>query len=245
MKLKLNYTIIKKQNNTMKIDNLEKENPWLQFNSVDSKIHPADISIIDNFNKKAKENFKYHLNLLPEPYIGSLDAKIIVLALNPGFNEKDFNYHSKEPFKSIHQKNLNQDKVDFPFYYLNPQLKETPGSKWWYKKMHWLLEEFGQEKISKSICCLQYTPYHSKEFKYTKETFETQKFTKKTLESHINSNSLIVLMRSRKIWTELCPSLQKYKNVIEMKNPRNPTFSPGNLGENAYDQILNFIRNTK
>jgi hypothetical protein len=222
-----------------------KENPWLIYNSTDSNIHPADILKIKSFNDKVKENFKYKLDLLPEPYIGNLDAKIIVLALNPGFNENDIYYHSKETFKLIHQINITQDNTEFPFYYLNPILKEMPGSVWWHNKLHWLIDKFEPKTISKSICCLQYTPYHSKEFKYTKETLETQKFTKKILESHMKRNSLIVLMRSRKIWTELCPALQEYKNVIKMKNPRNPTFSPVNLDENAYDQILNIISKTK
>ncbi|MCK5781091.1 MAG: hypothetical protein KAH10_00735 [Flavobacteriales bacterium] len=216
------------------------KNPWINYDFTNSTIHELDKDFVEVFNLSAEERFKLNSELLPDPYIGNIKSKILLLALNPGLSEDDFRTHADLNYKELHRENINQEKTKFPFYYLNPKL-ESPGSRWWFKKLRWLIEKFNVEKISNSVYCLQYLPYHSVEFKKTSKLIPTQNFTKKILENHISNNYPIIIMRSKKYWVELVPELEKYENAFLLRNPRNPTLSPNNIGENNFDRLVELI----
>ena len=48
-------------------------------------------------------------------------------------------------------------------------------------------------------------------------------------------------MRSKKFWVELVPELENYENKILLRNPRNPTLSPKNIGENNYQKLIELV----
>jgi len=216
-------------------------NPWIDYQFKDSFLHEFDQELVKDFNRKAKEEVKYCDRLLPDPYIGSVKSKILLLALNPGLSENDFETHANTKYKELHRKNLDQTESDFPFYYLNPEL-DCPGSKWWHKKMKWLIEEFDVKKIAQTFYCMQYMPYHSVAFKKSSITIPTQEYTKHVVESHIRNNLPVIIMRSKKIWEELVPELENYKNAFMLHNPRNPTLSPTNIGSENYARLISDLR---
>ncbi|MBG26681.1 MULTISPECIES: hypothetical protein [Croceibacter] len=216
------------------------KNPWLNYDFNENAFHKEDVKEIEKFNNRAKPEFKLSEELLPDPYIGNINSKILLLALNPGLSEADFLTHSQLNFKELHRKNIDQTETEYPFYYLNPKLN-SPGSKWWKMKLKWLIEKFGTKKVSESIFCLQFIPYHSIRFKKSAELISTQKFTKNILRNHIEKKFPIVIMRSKKYWIELVPELENYENSILLRNPRNPTLSPKNIGENNYKKLIELV----
>lgn len=218
------------------------ENPWVNYSFSDSLFHEQDKELVEDFNSKSKEEVSYCDKLLPDPYIGNTDSKVMLLALNPGLSPDDFDTHADETYKLLHRRNLDQTEEEFPFYYLNPEL-DCPGSKWWHKKMKWLIEEFDLQTIAKSFSCMQYMPYHSVAFKKSSVLIPTQLYTKNIVENHIKRNMPIIILRSKKYWCELVPELESYENVFSLRNPRNPTLSPTNIGRDNYEKLLDWIRN--
>ena len=217
------------------------KNPWVNYEFNGSAFHKEDAKEVEKFNNKAKPEFKLSAELLPDPYIGNINSKILLLALNPGLSEADFLTHSELNFKELHRKNIDQTETEYPFYYLNPKLN-SPGSKWWKMKLKWLIEKFGTKKVSESIFCLQFIPYHSVSFKKSAELISTQLYTKNILRNHIVKKFPIVIMRSKKYWVELVPELENYENTILLRNPRNPTLSPKNIGENNYEKLIELVQ---
>ena len=215
-------------------------NPWLNYKFNKSTIHSEDLNLVTQFNLKAKEEFKYSDVLLPDPYIGSLNSKLMLFALNPGISESDFEVHKDNNYIEYHWENINQTETDYPFYYLNPNL-ECPGADWWHKKLKWLIQGLDVKKVSNNICCLLLTPYHSVRFKRNAKLFPTQQFIAHILKKHITKNYPIVIMRSKKFWVELVPELETYKNAFLLKNPRNPTLSPKNIGDENYEKLLSIL----
>lgn len=215
-------------------------NPWLNYKFKKSTIHSEDLNLVTQFNLKAKDEFKYSDVLLPDPYIGSLNSKLMLLALNPGLSESDFEVHQDNNYIEHHWENINQTETDYPFYYLNPNL-ECPGTDWWHKKLKWLIQDLDIKKVSNNICCLQLTPYHSVRFKRNAKLFPTQHFIAHILKEQITKNYPIVIMRSKKLWVELVPELETYKNAFLLKNPRNPTLSPKNIGDENYEKLLSIL----
>ncbi len=218
-----------------------KNNPWLDFDMNSSFVHPTDKDQVAAFNIKAKPEVKYELSLRPEPYIGNLDAKVLLLALNPGVSDDDFRVHETSSYIELHKANLKQGIDRYPFYYLNPQL-DCPGSDWWAAKVKWLVEACGLERVANSICCLQFVPYHSKSYKHSKTPLPTQVFIRSVIIEHISKGRPIVIMRSRRHWESLIPELAGYANVMTLKNPRNPTFSPKNVAEGKFGDLVETIK---
>ncbi len=223
------------------IDHLLKrdiENPWIDYDLKTTKIHHLDKLQIDKFNITAKSEFKFDTILLPDPYIGNVNSKILLLALNPGIHEDDYEIHKGPIYRKLHRENINQIDTEYPFYYLNPELN-SPGTKWWHSKLKHLIENFGVRKTAQAVCCLQYVPYHSKKFKKLSKNLPTQEFVKKIIETHIKNNKPIVMMRSKSLWIKLVPELEFYKNIFSLRNPRTPALSPKNVGEENFKLLIN------
>ena len=193
-----------------------------------------------SFPLKAKDEVRFCNELLPDPYIGSLNAEFLVLALNPGLSDDDYKTHSDESFRKHYKNNLYQQKSDYPFYYLNPEL-DCPGAKWWQNKLRWLIEKSDAKHLANKICCLQLMPYHSVQFKQPKHNLPTQQYTKEIVKTFITKGAPIVFMRSKAKWVELVPELESYQNAFVLRNPRNPTFSPKNMGEENFNALEKLI----
>jgi hypothetical protein len=54
----------------------------------------------------------------------------------------------------------------------------------------------------------------------------------------INRKSTIIVMRSRQLWIDLNPNIEKYQNYFSLKNPRSPYITNRNLPEGVFDHIV-------
>lgn len=126
--------------------------------------------------KKISALTKFHSGLIPVPYGGDIrKAKIYILTLNPGFKPIDYYAEShdkayrKARVQQLQQRNLDKD---FPFMGLNP--KFSWKSNYWKSRLGDIIPMLQKQKnisykkalsrLSKSIACLEYIPYHSKNF---------------------------------------------------------------------------------
>ena len=107
--------------NIEKRPTLINENPWLDLvNDIEGNIYipysenvlKTDKRVLDEFNSRASEIFKYHTEVLPEPFLGNvLDAKVVILALNPGF-VYDANIGKWEKASEAEKENFIKSKCD-------------------------------------------------------------------------------------------------------------------------------------
>ena len=187
--------------------------------------------------------FQIKLDLLPEPFIGNIKSKIYLLSLNPGYSEENIEEHKSKPFINTIKCNYLQEIKDFPFYYLNPKLKEFSGSKWWLSKLKSLIKHSSIEQISKSICCLELFPYHSKRYNHNELNLKGSNSSIEIIKKGIEENKLIIIMRSRKLWEKIIPELRQYKRLIVLKNPQNVVISENNMRSEEFKLILKEINN--
>jgi hypothetical protein len=221
------------------------KNPWeeiAQKSTSGSFVLESDKAIIDAFNNASNrlDNHKIHLELLPEPFLGNPNAGVVLLNLNPGFNNKDEKFHTRDNYfqkqslmNLIHHSNC-------PFYLLDEKLKDSPGYIWWSKRLKRVIEQCNDKsKITKNLLSIELFPYHSKRFKEM-PPLPSQKYTKHLVEQAIKRQAIIILIRSRKRWLNLIPELGEYQNFYSLKNPRCAYISPKNLPD-AFELVVNAI----
>lgn len=179
------------------------------------------------------------LDTLPGQIAGGLNrAEVVLLALNPGFNERDVTVNLNLPRYVNATRNNHKDAYGSHFYYLDGGFEETAGYDWWVQKLKPLLSE-GADKMSlkQRLMLIEYFPYHSKTYKHINAITPSQQFAFGLVREAINRNKTIVIMRSEKLWLRAVPELANYP-YIPIKNPRNPSLSPKNLGEINFRVIL-------
>lgn len=134
-------------------------NPWLAVPRQPPYLLPCDRAAIDEYNSKTREISAIQLDVLPEPFVGVATAPVVLLNLNPGFDDRDPEVHVRPEFQAILRNNYAQSSTPYPFYFLDPAF-ESPGRQWWERKLRWLLEEFEPKELARSIQCVEYFPYH-------------------------------------------------------------------------------------
>jgi len=220
----------------------ERLNPWLAVPPQADYVLPCDSDAIYKFNLKAPEMYKVRLDVLPEPFIGRTGAPVVLLGLNPGFGDLDRGAHARPAFQTLLRHNFNQRRSAFPFYFLDPSF-DSSGRKWWEKKLKWLLKRFEREKLAKSILCVEYFPYHSRRFRHASLAVPSQEYGFDLVRSAICLGSVVVIMRSRKLWVNKVPELESYPLAFTLKNPQTVTVSPGNFVNCAgFDVVVSAIR---
>ncbi len=150
-------------------------------------VHKKDISIV---NIKPFINYEVYINaytnsetraddlhsgLFPVPHIGDIrNANLFILMLNPGFSHEDYIAENHFPsFRRALKDNLKQNKMPYPFLFLNPDFLWTGGGHYWEKRFGVYAKALSDQQhitygealrvISNRIACLELVPYHSKD----------------------------------------------------------------------------------
>jgi len=226
------------------------KNPWLELKRNAPYVLKEDKKIIEQFNKKAKREHKIALNALPVPFQGNpFKAKIIFLQLNPGLDwpigyedeKDDFVAKFDKKYKNDTFKNIKHQKLDFPFYDLNPNYRLYGGFRYWTKILSSFIKSKGDYKIiSNNICCIEYFPYHSKKFSYGSIKLKNQDYIINLLKNILKRKNIkIILMKGEKTWLKAVPELKG--NYISLNSKRNVVLSRKNLGKN-FNKIEKIIK---
>lgn len=205
------------------------KNPWAELPNNPPFVLDIDKKIVDSHNKKAEFDFQVVSDMYPEPFLGSHNADIIFLNLNPGFGgEEDLKNHKKNnAFVKLLRKNLIQEEMEYPFLFLDPIISETPGYKWWNARLRTLIEKVDRKNLAKSLLCLEFFPYHSKKYNF-KNMADSQRFNFFLLQEAIKRDALIISFRSLSKWTSAVPELEGYKNLYQLNSPQNVYFTANN-----------------
>ena len=208
-------------------------NPWLELPKQSPFILEQDRLFLKEHNNK----YGIDLTLLPEPFLGRPNAEIMLLNLNPGVHESDIIQHRQATFQRLNAHNLRHKPNTFPFYLLNPDLKDCPGYNWWSKKLGSLIRKFGQERVSWKICCVEFFPYHSKCFRFPdSKQLPSQEYSFYLVRKAIKQGTFIIFMRGQPRWEAAVPELKTYHNNI-VKSVQNPCLTHNNLSLAVYKKL--------
>lgn len=211
-------------------------NPWQQIDFSNEHLYALkdELNTIKAFNSRCdNKDYKIHLDIIPEPYIGNPNTcSILLLNLNPGYSSSDTKFHSKNSyFRSISVKNLLHESLNYPFYLLDPKISDSPGSLWWRKKFAELIKLRDIDKIANSIAVIEYFPYHSEKYKDIGMIFESQNYSFDLVRKCMKRGIAIILMRSFRKWFGVILGLNAYTNLFYCRSVQNPTISSGNLSQ--------------
>jgi hypothetical protein len=215
-------------------------NPWneLTLNGLDFAL-PSDRGAIDDYNKAASDDLRVRLELLPEPFIGSLTAPLVFLLLNPGYSDRDKAVQSLPEFRARYVMNLRAQCISH--YHLDP-LATGPGTDWWLRKTKQLRLRVGRQAVAEQLLAIQLFPYHSVNYRHQGLVLPSRGFTVSLVEAAIARRAFIVIGRGEAEWKNAVSGLRVYDRCVSLKNRRNVALSPGNM--DRFDELVDILKAT-
>lgn len=204
-----------------------RRNPWTALPLRAPFVLDGDRAAIDAFNRKASADRRIETDLLPEPYVGRLDAPIVLLLLNPGVSDEDFALHRRAAFRARVRACHRQKPTAYANYYLAPAIT-GPGAKWVTRVMRPLLVEFGAKAVANCVTLLEYFPYHARKFAHRSVRIPSQDFTFDLLRSAISRDAAIFITRGEDDWQAAVPELLDYPRAFTTRSKQNVVVSPNN-----------------
>ena len=211
-------------------------NPWTSLPPVPPYALAADEPYVARYNARASSAKQYDLTLLPEPYFGAPSAPVLPLALNPGWSPNDTGVHAQGWFAEQSRQSLAHALRPCPFLHLQPG-SSTPGSEWWQRIAGPLIRDAGFEAVAKCLMCVQFFPYHSKEFGSASLAVPSQQYSFALVRIALRRGAEVVIMRSWRLWSAALTELRAYPRIHFVRNPRNPSLSSKNLAS-GYRAVL-------
>jgi hypothetical protein len=210
-------------------------NPWASLTDQ-SYVFPDDLALIEGHNKRYRgSDFEIKLGVMPEPFIGSPDAKIWLLNLNPGFEENDL-LHGPDVIKmQMRAATLQSPK----FEYLDSRYEVTGGHRWWSRYLGPTIRTHGLETVMTSFFCVEYFPYHSRRYRALPQKLPSQAFTSALVKHGCAKQKHFIIMRQKEAWLSLVPELAN-AHTVELRNRRNVWISANNMtDQNFLPRLLN------
>jgi hypothetical protein len=215
-------------------------NPWHDLPNQSPFVLPQDEPLITRFNQRASPDHYFHLDIVPEPYLGNPVAPVVLLNLNPGFSDDDVATHLKPSFHAAARANLLHTYTPYPFYLLDPELP-SPGRDWWLRKLRALIQRVGLRSVANAVFVAEVHGYHSRRYHHQLAPFPSQQYTQHLVRAAIGHDALILIMRGARFWRALLPELANRSSVGELRNVQNVTISPGNCPE-FFENIIGAIQ---
>ena len=257
---------------------LKKNNPWSQlalsyqgydlYSTTRTFAVEEDRELLDHYNKNKKNgNHHYHLEIPAEPWQGNpLKAKIIILSLNPGWQEKynkdvaiEFGKDGKIAeaiFKEKQRTLLFEAEGFFPNHQETTEAISRLGENYWRGddktkgRLSVLKPDTMDEfEFYKKFAVVQYCAYTSKEYGggfHKEQLLPTQKYTKELIRyiAYNRPDVKFVILRAENKWKELLDADVWYTmrpNTIIAKYPIQQRFNKSNLGEKEFEELMDII----
>ncbi len=212
-------------------------NPWTSLPNGPPFVLEDDSRAIEGFNQKAGKNAVIQTDMLPEPFVGSLNAPVFVLLENPGSGgDEDLALHGQPEFQLRVRNCHKQCSVAFPHYFLDPDTT-GPGARWTAQKLKPLIELFGLRVVASGVTFLEYFPYHSKNFAHGRLRIPSQEYTFASLRRALNLDATVIITRGRKLWENAVPELAHYPLAFETSSKQNVVISARNC---RFDALPNY-----
>ena len=223
---------------------MARKNPWGGLPKGPPFQLPIDAEAVEAYRRVGSvaadpERFDLHLELSPVPFIGSPEARLVILARSPSFADQDRDDFAESAFRYATMSNLTHTADGPAFFTVDPKFEATSTYRWWYPKLRQLIADAGLDAVMEHVMCLQAFPYHSRELAVDRDV-PSQTYTRSLLLDRMKDGALVVGMMRQSWWERIVPDLQTYDSVDWCKNPRRPHLTPKNL--DMYDAVLATLR---
>ncbi len=219
------------------------DNPWQALPLSPPFVLDTDYEAIAAFNRQTKLEWQIHLEALPEPFLGKPIAPVVLLSLNPGFGQETIAFHQTNTyFRESHRRNLIHEPSHYPFYLLDPKNAESPGYEWWWKHLRVLIETCGQQQVARNVFCVEYFPYASKGFGFSR-ILSSQHYGFDLVRQAMAQGAVVVAMRGERHWLSVIPSLKEYSQFFRLNSVQSVYVTENNC-PSGYKSIVNRIQST-
>lgn len=169
----------------------------------------------------------FDLTKIPEPRLGNINSKILILSGNPNIKSKT---------GITHQERLDSLKN----HYSNHLCINHSKDDWWQKRFKdWVKILTTAKKVndntsaynilSENICTLEFYPYSSKKFPKKEIKLESHKYQKAIIKNAINNNAAIIITRARVNWFYLYEGLENYNKLYFLSSHESSYFTVDNI----------------
>jgi hypothetical protein len=204
----------------------ETKSPWTAIPRRSPFVLPQDWTPVEAFNRRAAPEHRIDVDVLPEPFIGPWDAPLVLLSLNPGWDPEDREVHARSEVDAVIRRNLAGGATSF--YYLDEVLRDTPGGRWWRKRVARIIDAAGPV-AARRMLVVEYFPYHTAHFHRSTPRVPSRAFALYLVREAMRRDAWVICMRARNAWLEAIPELASHSRFGVLKNPQNVTVSPGNF----------------
>jgi hypothetical protein len=230
------------------------KNPWLRVPSDPPYFQPLDEDTLAERYPLTDSDNKIHLECLPEPFQGRLDAPVVVLGLKPGFDPGDPAAHRDPAFMEAARRSLAHEPLPYPVYLLDPRFAGTPGGKYYREALKALAGELGAgpadvhhaawKAIANGVLFVSYFPYHSVATKLHTKPLTSQMYGFHLARQAIDRAALVLVVMGDAWWSRSVKELASAPRVFRARNVRTWTLSANNLPggfEEAVRELRAFI----
>ncbi len=224
------------------------KNPWLRTPAQPPFIQPLD-------EEPLRERYPYrdtekmlHLECLPEPFQGRVDAPIVVLGLKPGFHPGDPAAHGDPVFAEAARRSLAHEPLPYPVYLLDPRFAATPGGQYYREALKALAGELGAgpgdldhpawKAIANEVLFVSFFPYHSVETKLHQTPVTSQMYGFHLARAAIARSALILAVLGKTWWSRAVPEIASAARVFNARNMRSWTLSANNVPGGFEEAVL-------
>ncbi len=204
-------------------------NPWLDLADTPPYVLPDDREQVLAFNDRPGRlpTHKVHLEFLPQPYIGRIDAPIVVLRLSPGHSPRDIRFTEDARCREVWRRNALHQPLDYPFYPLDPLLAWTESAGWWSRRLGRLIARFGERLVAEHVLCIHAFPYRSARFPGTRGTMVSQKYGFWLAERAMERGALVLMANRARVWHRAVPALETYPRIHHARVKHGGYVTPG------------------
>jgi hypothetical protein len=212
-------------------------NPWLDLPESPRYVLPADLAVLRKFPKAMSDLFFVGM---PGPFIGNpLSARVILLALHPGFVDSDLEAAGNEAIQGPWLEAL-QLREGAIFHTIHPDQEAAGGSPWWPKKLRRLIEAVGAEAVMEHVAAVEWFPYVSRRLVEIPELLPSQKFAFEVVRGALKRGAQVIIMIGGAQWLKSVPELGR-SNLITIRNWQNPTITPGNMEPGEWERVVGLL----
>ncbi len=213
------------------------ENPWGDLPTTAPYVLPADRERVLAFNSRPSRlpHHRLQLHVLPEPYIGRIDAPIVLLKLNPRYEPDDARLAEDPRCRAVWRSNALHQPLDYPFYPLDPFLAWTASARWWRRRLGRLIADFGEKLVADNLLCIESFPYRAIGSWTFKGVLPSQEYSFHLAERAMERGALILMANRESAWYRPVPALEGYPRLHPAKVKQGGYVTPGFYPEGFHE----------
>ncbi|MGO9752275.1 MAG: hypothetical protein ACLP22_12365 [Solirubrobacteraceae bacterium] len=206
-------------------------------------VHRDDLPYVAAYNRICIEEhagwrYYLHTDLIPEPFLGPRNAKLVILNKNPSLDEADRALHSHPgAYREALLGNLRSPNQGFPHLLPGAPFEHSHSGRWWRRTLRLLVDETGSPAaLASRIVAVEFHGYHAHKYRAIPVTLPSQYYGFELVRAAIGRGAVVVVMRGHKEWDVAVPELRDHPRVLRGKS-QNAAITPGNV-TGDFDMVL-------